>query len=141
MPVPKPKVLVVDDEPGILSVLVRQLGNAYTVRTALSGALGLEALAQATDTAIILSDMQMPEMNGSAFLARARTIAPNAVRLLLTGLRAAWKGLGWQPSARRLRFRTLDQELPLQLDGEVIMLPADTPVTIELIPGALATVR
>ena len=41
-------------------------------------------------------------------------------RLLLTGLRAAWKGLGWQPSARRLRFRTLDQELPLQLDGEVV---------------------
>ena len=62
-------------------------------------------------------------------------------RLLLTGLRAAWKGLGWQPSARRLRFRTLDQELPLQLDGEVIMLPTDTPVTIELIPGALATLR
>lgn len=63
------------------------------------------------------------------------------IRLLITGLRAAWKGLGWQPSARRLRFRTLDQELPLQLDGEVIMLPADTPVTIEMVPGALATVR
>ena len=61
-------------------------------------------------------------------------------RLLLTGIRAAWRGLGWQPSARRLRFRTLD-ELPLQLDGEVITLPADTSVVIELVPGALATVR
>ncbi|MCD2192810.1 diacylglycerol kinase [Actinomycetospora endophytica] len=61
-------------------------------------------------------------------------------RLLLTGIRAAWQGLGWQPSARRLRFRTIDV-LPLQLDGEVITLPADTPVVIELVPGALATVR
>ncbi|MDL5155153.1 diacylglycerol/lipid kinase family protein [Actinomycetospora termitidis] len=62
------------------------------------------------------------------------------VRLLFTGLRAAWKGLGWQPSARHLRFRTFG-ELPLQLDGEVIMLPGDTSVAVELVPGALATVR
>lgn len=62
------------------------------------------------------------------------------VRLLLTGVRAAWGGLGWQPSARRLRFRTID-ELPLQLDGEVITLPADTSVVIELVHGALSTVR
>lgn len=61
-------------------------------------------------------------------------------RLLLTGLRAAWKGLGWQPSARRIRFRTVG-ELPLQLDGEVIVVPPDTPVVIDLVPGALATVR
>ncbi|WP_018330664.1 diacylglycerol/lipid kinase family protein [Actinomycetospora chiangmaiensis] len=61
-------------------------------------------------------------------------------RLLLTGLRAAWQGLGWQPSARHLRFRTIE-ELPLQLDGEVITLPADTSVAITLVPGALATVR
>ncbi|HEY2191518.1 MAG TPA: diacylglycerol kinase family protein [Actinomycetospora sp.] len=61
-------------------------------------------------------------------------------RLLLTGIRAAWRGLGWQPSARRLRFRTVD-ELPLQLDGEVITLPADTPVVIELVHAALTTVR
>jgi diacylglycerol kinase (ATP) len=62
------------------------------------------------------------------------------IRLLFTGLRAAWKGLGWQPSARHLRFRTFG-ELPLQLDGEVITLPGDTSVAIELVPGALATVR
>ncbi|MEJ2869843.1 diacylglycerol kinase family protein [Actinomycetospora sp. OC33-EN08] len=62
------------------------------------------------------------------------------VRLLFTGLRAAWQGLGWQPSAKHLRFRTFG-ELPLQLDGEVITLPADTSVAVELVPGALATLR
>lgn len=62
------------------------------------------------------------------------------LRLLFTGIRAAWKGLGWQPSARHLRFRSID-ELPLQLDGEVITVPEDTSVAIELVPGALATVR
>jgi diacylglycerol kinase (ATP) len=62
------------------------------------------------------------------------------LRLLFTGIRAAVRGLGWQPSARRLRFRTLG-ELPLQLDGEVITLPGDLSVVIELVPGALSTVR
>jgi len=34
---------------------------------------------------VIVSDMNMPGMSGAEFLGRARTVAPDAVRLLLTG--------------------------------------------------------
>jgi DNA-binding response OmpR family regulator len=35
--------------------------------------------------AVIVSDMRMPGMDGAAFLAKAREMTPNAVRILLTG--------------------------------------------------------
>jgi diguanylate cyclase (GGDEF)-like protein len=34
---------------------------------------------------VLISDMRMPRMDGATFLARARTVAPNAARILLTG--------------------------------------------------------
>ena len=37
------------------------------------------------DIAIVVSDMQMPEIDGAAFLARVKEEFPDAVRLLLTG--------------------------------------------------------
>jgi response regulator RpfG family c-di-GMP phosphodiesterase len=79
------KILLVDDEPGVLDVTRRLIGDAYEVRTATSGLLALEMLAREPEIAIVVSDMRMPQMDGRAFLARARAAAPNAVRLLLTG--------------------------------------------------------
>ncbi len=35
--------------------------------------------------AVIVSDMQMPEMNGIQFLRAAKKMAPDSVRLMLTG--------------------------------------------------------
>lgn len=61
-------------------------------------------------------------------------------RLLGTAVRAAVRGLGPQPTATRFRFRTL-QPTPLQLDGELVALDADTSVCVEIAPGALATLR
>ena len=83
--VAKPKILLVDDEPENLKSMARVLRTTYEALTATSGELGLETLAQNPDISIIVSDMRMPEMNGTAFLARARVVAPDAVRLLLTG--------------------------------------------------------
>ena len=80
-----PKILVVDDEPQILSVMARQLRGRYAVLAAGSGALGIEALAREPDIAVVVSDMRMPRMDGREFLAKAKVTAPNAVRLLLTG--------------------------------------------------------
>ncbi|MBX3197744.1 MAG: response regulator [Labilithrix sp.] len=85
MSTPRPKLLVVDDEPQILEALARGLRGSYDVRTATSGEIGLQILAREDDVAIVMSDMRMPSMNGTVFLARARASAPNAVRLLLTG--------------------------------------------------------
>ncbi|AOJ69895.1 MULTISPECIES: HD domain-containing phosphohydrolase [Burkholderia] len=80
-----PVILIVDDEPSILSALKRLLRTArYQVVTADSGAAGLDVLA-AGDVDLIVSDMRMPGMTGAEFLARAQTLRPDTMRVLLTG--------------------------------------------------------
>lgn len=61
------------------------------------------------------------------------------LRLLGYAVRAAFTGLGPQPRTARFAFRTLSP-IPVQLDGEVLDLPADRAVTVRIAPQALATV-
>jgi len=81
----KVQVLCVDDEPAVLEGLSLHLARKYDVTTAVSGAAGLEALRAKPGVTVILSDMRMPSMNGAAFLSKTREVAPDAVRMLLTG--------------------------------------------------------
>ncbi|MFD0045402.1 diacylglycerol/lipid kinase family protein [Pseudarthrobacter scleromae] len=60
------------------------------------------------------------------------------LRILLTALRAATRGLGDQPSVSSYGFTTL-KPIPYQIDGEVKSVDADTAVTIRCAPAALAT--
>lgn len=79
------KVLCVDDEPNILSALRRMLSlEGYQVFTADSGVQALELLNKET-MHVIISDMQMPGMNGSELLAQVRQEWPQTMRLMLTG--------------------------------------------------------
>jgi response regulator RpfG family c-di-GMP phosphodiesterase len=78
-------VLCVDDEPQVLEGLRLHLKQRYTVHLGGSGAEGLEILRDTKNIAVILSDMRMPVMDGAKFLSAARTAAPEAVRMLLTG--------------------------------------------------------
>ena len=61
------------------------------------------------------------------------------LRVLATALRAATRGLGPQPSTTHYAFTTL-AAMPLQLDGELVEVDAGTRVTVDIAPGALATV-
>jgi CheY-like chemotaxis protein len=79
------QVLCVDDEPMVLEGLTLQLRRHYDVATAPSGAIALEMLASAPGTAVVISDMRMPGMDGATFLTRARHLVPEATRVLLTG--------------------------------------------------------
>lgn len=78
-------ILCVDDEPQIVKGLARQLGRHYRVLTATSGADALRILERNDALALVISDMRMARMDGAQFLARARRLAPEATRLLLTG--------------------------------------------------------
>jgi diguanylate cyclase (GGDEF)-like protein len=82
---PRYKILCVDDETQVLEGLSLQLGRRYEVLTALSGAEALQILQREERISVLISDMRMPRMDGATFLARARSIAPNAGRILLTG--------------------------------------------------------
>jgi response regulator RpfG family c-di-GMP phosphodiesterase len=79
------RVLFVDDEPNVLASARRQFRKDFDVHTADSGAAGLAILATAGPFAAVVSDMRMPGMNGAEFLAEARRIAPDTVRMILSG--------------------------------------------------------
>ncbi len=81
----KPRVLVVDDEENIQRGLRMLLRKEFDVTTASSGAEGLEFMSSHPEWDVVMSDMRMPGMDGAEFLARAHAIAPNSVRVLLTG--------------------------------------------------------
>lgn len=81
-----PGVLLVDDEKNILRALQRLLVDEdFPVFTASSGEEGLAMLGSGQDVGLIVSDQRMPGMNGSEFLSRTRELAPDALRILLTG--------------------------------------------------------
>ncbi|ACD95286.1 response regulator [Trichlorobacter lovleyi] len=78
-------ILLVDDEPSVLSAITRALrGEPYEVVSELSGELALERMA-AQPFKVVLSDERMARMQGSEFLAIARSRYPGTVRILLTG--------------------------------------------------------
>jgi len=60
------------------------------------------------------------------------------LRVLLTAARSATIGLGRQPHATHHAL-TVRSPMPLQLDGELVELAADTHVAVDIVPGALRT--
>ncbi len=81
----KLRILCVDDEPNVLEGLGLHLRRKFDMTTAPSGAAALALLEGGLTPAVIVSDMRMPQMNGAQFLAAARRLQPDAVRMLLTG--------------------------------------------------------
>ena len=67
---------------GLRRVLRRQ---DLDIHTATSPSHALSLLKELDDVAVVVSDFQMPEMNGAQFLQLVATEAPAATRLLLTG--------------------------------------------------------
>jgi CheY-like chemotaxis protein len=78
------RILLVDDEANLLQSLRRNL-RRYDVTLAEGGAAGLEQLRNHGPFAVVVSDMQMPEVDGLTLLKNSRTISPDTVRIMLTG--------------------------------------------------------
>jgi len=81
----KPKILLVDDEPNILFSYGRGLRRDWDLVTAASGEEGLQAVREKGPFAVIVADFNMPRMNGITFLTQALELAPESVRIMLTG--------------------------------------------------------
>jgi CheY-like chemotaxis protein len=78
-------ILLVDDEPAVLTGYQRSLGRRFQLETVASGAAGLERIDSGHVYAVVVSDMRMPQMNGIEFLEKVRARVPNTVRIMLTG--------------------------------------------------------
>lgn len=77
-------VLVVDDDLEIAQALVRTLRqHGYTTLAAHDGVEALE-LIRSTDVDVLLSDIDMPGMNGVELALKVREERPDIVRILLT---------------------------------------------------------
>jgi PAS domain S-box-containing protein len=79
------KVLIVDDEPNILEGISRQLRKDFDVHTAPGGREALKTLETDGPFAVIVCDMRMPGMNGVEVLRALKRLAPETVRIMLTG--------------------------------------------------------
>ncbi|RCV86268.1 HD domain-containing phosphohydrolase [Billgrantia montanilacus] len=84
-PAPEATLLLVDDEPNILSSLKRVLrGENYRVLTASGGEAALAILEQES-VDLVVSDAMMPDMDGAELLSRVNRLSPDCIRVLLTG--------------------------------------------------------
>jgi response regulator RpfG family c-di-GMP phosphodiesterase len=79
------KILFVDDDANLLDGIQRSLRKQFTIDTAVGGTEGLRRLSSDGPYAVIVADMQMPEMSGLDFLRKVQNQAPAAVRMMLTG--------------------------------------------------------
>lgn len=80
------KILLVDDERNILDAYRRSLNHEFTIETATSGQEALALVTEKGPYAVVISDMQMPGMDGVQLLSRIKTISPDTIRVMLTGL-------------------------------------------------------
>lgn len=77
--------MLVDDNQNLLSAVKRQFHNKINLVTAPGGEDGLAAIEYEGPFAVVVSDMQMPYMDGVEFLAKVKEISPDSIRMMLTG--------------------------------------------------------
>ncbi len=89
-PPPRARVLLVEDDEAMRTVLVRALVKAgFEVAEAGTGSEALERLAQASvlpgELDLIISDMRLPGFDGLNLLATARALAVSLPVIMMTG--------------------------------------------------------
>jgi thioredoxin reductase (NADPH) len=88
----RPAIVAVDDEPAVLAAVARDLrrgfGERYRIMRASSGDEALNLLRElrkrGDQVALLVADQKMPGLSGTEYLVEARTIVPEAKRVLLT---------------------------------------------------------
>ena len=117
------RVLLVDDEPDILSALKTFLEGSLQVDVvaAPSGAAALNAMGS-TEFDLVVSDFRMPLMDGMQFLRQASQLRPEIPRVLMTAfpdMQLALDALN-KASIRQFLTKPIDPDRLVQLVGELL---------------------
>ena len=81
-----PTILVVDDDPEILTLLADVLtDDGYAVRTAVDGAAAIKCLVEHRPDLILL-DIDMPRLRGIETLIVIRELAPETTVIMISGI-------------------------------------------------------
>ena len=78
-------ILLVDDEPNVLLGYERVLHGEFKTHSAVCGAAALNSIRSRGPYAVVLSDMRMPEMDGVQLFTKVKTVAPDTIRIMLSG--------------------------------------------------------
>nr|WP_240991611.1 HD domain-containing phosphohydrolase [endosymbiont of Tevnia jerichonana] len=105
-------MLLVDDDRNLLDSFRRQFRKRLNLVTAVSGGDALQAIQDDGPFAVVVSDMQMPNMDGVELLTRVRVAAPNTVRIMLTGNANLEVALGAINQGHISRFLNKPVEVP-----------------------------
>lgn len=89
----KSRILIVDDEPEITEILSDLLGDYHDCATANSAEAALALLGQ-QDFQLVISDITMPGMSGLEMLPRAKSISPNTVVVMISGMQTVESAIG-----------------------------------------------
>ncbi len=110
-------ILIVDDEPAILSTLSGILSDeGYEVQTAESG-LEVIPMVQSTPPALVLLDIWMPEPDGIETLQRLKTFLPNLIVIMMSGHGSI------ETAVKAIKLGAYDYiEKPLSLEKVVLMV-------------------
>ncbi len=113
------RILIVDDEPQVVFVLrhsLRKLGSTYEILTAMNGQEALEKLKVAPFN-LLITDLEMPGMNGVTLTENARTIAPDLRVVWLTAY-DHWKAEAERLGVYRYMLKPVDIDLIRQIVQE-----------------------
>ncbi|MGE0084610.1 MAG: diguanylate cyclase [Desulfococcaceae bacterium] len=117
----KLKILVVDDEPFVRDMLESILRSAempVEVETADNGGEALDRYRQHPDTDLIISDINMPVMNGLELIRNLRNISQDVPIIILTGnseVKTAIKALNSGASDYLLKDENIDDTIPVSV--------------------------
>jgi len=112
------KILMVDDDRNLLAACERNFHRRFQIDTAEGAEAGLQKIASSGPYALVISDRQMPGMDGIAFLAAVKEKAPDTVRVMLTG-NADLDGTIKVVNEGNI-FRFLNKPCPVELLGKVM---------------------
>jgi putative two-component system response regulator len=78
--------LIIDDEPGLAENLCHLLRPDFDAEPALTAEEAFDRIESGERFAVVLSDLQLPGMDGATLLGRIQELAPETTRMLFTGL-------------------------------------------------------
>jgi len=79
------RILIVDDDRAVLEGLQRQLQSRFDLTAVTDPKEALKLVVSQEPYAVVVSDQRMPGMDGVTLLYSVRTLAPDTIRVLLTG--------------------------------------------------------
>src|SRR6476659_6144929 len=89
----KCRILIVDDEPEITSILSDLFSAEYYCTTAGSAEEALERLLTA-EYELVISDITMPGMSGLDMIPQVKSMAPNTVVVMISGMQTVESAIG-----------------------------------------------